>query len=386
MRQAQRKPDRQRLLAIYAHPDDETFCAGGALAKYAAAGVDIMVVSMTRGEAGLIRDADAATREALGETRALELRRACQHLGVEHVMCLDYGDGKLASLHPMTLAAKATAIIRAFRPDVVLTFGDDGVYGHPDHIAIGDATDRAFRLAGDPSQFPQQASAGLAPHTPAQLYHCYVPRSPRLLLDDLVAWLKSLKARFCGTLNFIRGLAALAESAAILGYSSDDVRVAWYPPGAPIVRQGDPAVSLYLMLSGQADIMRDASGGGRRHIAAIGPGAFFGEDGLAAKQPRNAHVIARDRVSCLVLSPTRYAEPDRHTPAAARLDVTDYVPQKVAAMAAHRTQCPIDTDMLPARILRDLFAREYFILHAANAPHSFFGDGCAMRANRAQQH
>ena len=369
MTEAQRKPGRQRLLAMYAHPDDETFCAGGALAKYAAAGVEIMVVSMTRGEAGQIRDAGAATRRALGETRALELRRACRHLGVEHVMCLDYGDGKLATLNPMTLTARTTAIIRAFRPDVVLTFGDDGVYGHPDHIAIGDATDRAFRLASDPSQFPEQRAAGLAPHAPAQLYHCYIPRSPRLLLDDLVTWLKSLKTRFCGALNFVRGLVALAESAAILGYSSDDVRIACYPPGAYILKQGDPAVSLYLMLSGRAEVMRNAPGGGLRAIAAIGPGSFFGEDGLAAKQPRNAHIIARDGVSCLVLSPGAPApwsgnagvDPGLNTPATTCIDVSDYVPQKVAAMAAHRTQCPIETDMLPEPILRGLFACEYFV-------------------------
>src|SRR5215467_3932274 len=84
-----------RLLGVYAHPDDETFCAGGTLAKYVAAGAEAMVVSMTQGEAGQIRDAQAATRRTLGQVRAEELRRACQELGVQHVRCLTYGDGTL---------------------------------------------------------------------------------------------------------------------------------------------------------------------------------------------------------------------------------------------------------------------------------------------------
>ena len=70
-----RKP--LRLLGVYAHPDDETFCAGNTLAKYATAGAEVMVVSMTQGEAGQIRDAYAATRRTLGEVRVAELCRAC---------------------------------------------------------------------------------------------------------------------------------------------------------------------------------------------------------------------------------------------------------------------------------------------------------------------
>src|SRR5262245_66493629 len=84
-----------RLLGVYAHPDDETFSAGGTLAKYVAAGAEVMVVSMTQGEAGQIRDAHAATRRTLGEVRAAELRRACQELGVTDVGGLKYGCGMI---------------------------------------------------------------------------------------------------------------------------------------------------------------------------------------------------------------------------------------------------------------------------------------------------
>ena len=367
-----------KLLAVYAHPDDETFCAGGTLAKYAAAGAEILVVSMTRGEAGQIRDAYLATRRTLGTTRVLELQRACRQLGVSQVMCLDYGDGKLAALDPAILVAKTTELIRSFRPDIVLTFGNDGAYGHPDHIAVGAATDEAFQVSGDPSHAPEHLAAGLSPHTPAQLYHSYFPRSPGLLLEHLVNWLKTLDTRFCGNLDFVRGLVVLAEETTTSGYSSDNVRVEWYPPGFYIVEQGEPAMSLYLILSGQADVIRELPDGRVEKLNEIGPGFFFGEDGLATQRPRNAHIIAHDSVSCLVLSPsepkpfvgrgteaqyTTHAEAREIEPVSAttRIDVSDFVPQKVAAIASHRTQCPIEPGMLPDGILREIFAYEYFI-------------------------
>src|SRR5689334_21603753 len=89
---AKRRP---RILGVFANPDDESFCAGGTFAKYAEAGAEIMVVSATRGDAGQIRDARAATRRNLGVVREQELRRASEQLGVQEAICLDYGDGTL---------------------------------------------------------------------------------------------------------------------------------------------------------------------------------------------------------------------------------------------------------------------------------------------------
>lgn len=155
-----------RILGVYAHPDDETFCVGGTLAKYAAAGAEVMVVSATQGEAGQIRDITAATRQTLGCVRAQELRRAGQCLGVAHTLCFDYGNGKLASIPQGVLVKQITEIIRCFRPHVVLTFGEDGAYGHPDHIAIGAATDDAFAKANDSTHCPEQVAAGLRPYRP----------------------------------------------------------------------------------------------------------------------------------------------------------------------------------------------------------------------------
>lgn len=370
-----------RVLSIYAHPDDETFCAGGTLAKYAAAGAEIMVVSATHGEAGQIRDANAATRRTLGKTRAREMRQACQYLGVQHVVCLDYDDGKLQELDQSILVARVTGIIRDFRPDIVLTFGNDGAYGHPDHITIGAATDEAFKLASDPEPFSGQMTIGaadLAPHAPARLYHSYFPRRPGLLLQHLVRWLRGLDSRFQGTLDFVHGLLILAEETCTLGYNSDYVSIEWYPPGFYIVEQGEPAVSLFLILSGHAEVVREYPDGRIQKLNDIGAGYFFGEDGIATNQPRNANIIARDSVSCLVLSPgkptpfagrgetAQYSTHDtprssEHMAATTCVDVSDYVAQKVAAIAAYRTQYPIAPDMLPETILRDMFSHEYFV-------------------------
>jgi LmbE family N-acetylglucosaminyl deacetylase len=129
-----------RILGVFAHPDDETFCAGATFATYAASGAEVMVVSATRGEAGQIRSAGVATHRTLGRVPQQEFHRACQHLRVQHAVCLDNGDGRLRELEPDVLARQVCATIRTFQPDVVMTFGPDGGYGHPDHIAISAAS------------------------------------------------------------------------------------------------------------------------------------------------------------------------------------------------------------------------------------------------------
>src|SRR5215471_3524044 len=85
----------KRILGVFAHPDDESFCAGGTFAKYVAAGAEVMVVSATRGEAGQIRMPSVATRRTLGAVREQELHLACQRIGIQHARCLDLLDGTL---------------------------------------------------------------------------------------------------------------------------------------------------------------------------------------------------------------------------------------------------------------------------------------------------
>jgi LmbE family N-acetylglucosaminyl deacetylase len=367
-----------RLLGLFAHPDDEVFCIGGTVAKYAASGADTMVVSFTRGEAGQIRDASIATRRTLGATREQELHRSCSQLGVQHVRCVDYGDGKLKDIPQEQLVRHATEIIREFQPHIVFTFDDTGAYGHPDHIVISRVTTIACRQSGDPQAFPDQIESGLLPHTPARLYHSYFPRNDRLLLHLIVKWLARLDTKFRGSADFIHGLLLFADESTMLGYAADHIKVEWYPSGFYIIEQGEPATSLYLILSGNADIVVEDSTGSQ-HVVTRGPGVFIGEEGLAFGKPRNAHVIAATNVTCLVFSP---AEPthfagrgeqaqyatgeklDTMTPAGQAttcIDVRDFVLKKMAAMAEHRSQYPVTPDMFPIELVEEMLGYEYFV-------------------------
>lgn len=107
-----------RILGLFAHPDDEVFVAGGTLAKYAAQGAGIMVISATRGQAGQIRDSTIATRRTLGAVREQELHVSSACLGVQHSICWDYGDGTLQNLDREQLIYDAVATIRDFCPDI----------------------------------------------------------------------------------------------------------------------------------------------------------------------------------------------------------------------------------------------------------------------------
>jgi LmbE family N-acetylglucosaminyl deacetylase len=173
------------LLAVFAHPDDETFGPGGTLARYAATGVDVHYLCATRGDVG---EVDAALMSQNGHASAADLRTAelmcaSQILGLAGVEFLDYRDsgmeGSPENLHPQSLyqadrvrlAGEVTAVIRQLQPQVVITFDPFGGYGHPDHIAIHYATLAAFFAAGDARRFPEQLAAGLPLYQPARLYY-----------------------------------------------------------------------------------------------------------------------------------------------------------------------------------------------------------------------
>ena len=176
------------LLAVFAHPDDETFGAGGTLAWYAAQGKRVGVVCATRGEVGPISDPSLATRETLPQVREEELRQACAALGVEQVHILGYRDSGMAGTpdnqhaaslvqaDPTEVVSHLVDLLRRLRPQVVITFEEGGGYGHPDHIAVHTYTTQAFEAAGDPSKYPEQRIAGLALHTPERLYYSAIPR------------------------------------------------------------------------------------------------------------------------------------------------------------------------------------------------------------------
>jgi LmbE family N-acetylglucosaminyl deacetylase len=175
------------LLAVFAHPDDESLVAGGALARYAAEGWRTALVCATRGEWGPISDESLADYETLGETRERELREACAMLGVSWLRFLDLEDGRVADLDADEEEAaleKLARAIRELRPQIIITFGPDGLYGHADHIAVGRLATGARALAGDPNVFPQHLAENLTPHYAPDLLYATVPRG---LYPNLIA-------------------------------------------------------------------------------------------------------------------------------------------------------------------------------------------------------
>ena len=173
-----------RMLVCFAHPDDEAFPVGGTLATYAARGVDIRLVCATLGEEGEIRQPGSATRETLAEVRHQELRCSCLALGIQEPVVLDYRDsgmaGAAANGHPRAFVGangedvvdRLVEEMRQFRPQVVLSFGPDGLYGHPDHIAISNHTTAAFKRV-------MEGDGGVGSH-PLSLFYSVRPRGFRM--------------------------------------------------------------------------------------------------------------------------------------------------------------------------------------------------------------
>ncbi len=143
-----------RLMAILAHPDDESLGTGGTLARYAAEGVQVSAVTATRGEAGRYGEHRSGPEhpgpERLGEIREAELRAACDALGMKSLSLLGYRDGRLDEADSREAIARIAGEVRRLRPDVVLTFPPDGAYGHPDHIAISQLAQGAIVAAASP--------------------------------------------------------------------------------------------------------------------------------------------------------------------------------------------------------------------------------------------
>ena len=172
-----------RLLACFAHPDDEAFTASGVLAASTARGVQVRLVCATCGEEGDIRQPGIATRETLGQVRHEELRRSCAVLRLQEPVMLGYRDSgwgdSLAQYHPNAFAQapplqvvqRLVEEIRRFQPHIVLTFEPDGISGHKDHKAISRYTTTAVHMAGDPTAFPEQEQAGLFPCNSLRLFY-----------------------------------------------------------------------------------------------------------------------------------------------------------------------------------------------------------------------
>ena len=166
------------LLLVHAHPDDEAISTGGSMMKAHADGHRVVLVTATRGEVGEIHNMDEeATRPHLGEVRTKELEEAARMLGVDRTVFLGYRDSGMVgtadndnpkSFHQAPLgeaAEKLAAILREEKPDVVLTYAEDGTYGHPDHIKAHYVTNAALDLLEKEGWQPEK------------LYYTAIPRS-----------------------------------------------------------------------------------------------------------------------------------------------------------------------------------------------------------------
>jgi mycothiol S-conjugate amidase len=181
------------LLAIHAHPDDETTKGGGSIARYAAAGVGTVLVCCTGGEAGSVQNPalDGPEMQArLPELRRAELAAATVHLGYQRVWMLGYRDSNMpASGAPDTFAAVPLTetvrglvrLIRQERPHVVVTYSNNQRgYKHPDHLRVHDASVPAYAAAGDPAFHPELG----APWTPQKLYYVLWSRARLMALHE----------------------------------------------------------------------------------------------------------------------------------------------------------------------------------------------------------
>jgi N-acetyl-1-D-myo-inositol-2-amino-2-deoxy-alpha-D-glucopyranoside deacetylase len=180
------------LLAIFPHPDDETFSAGGLMAGARERGDNVILICATRGEAGESSDPSLDTPETLGLAREAELRAAMKFLDVDDVRFLGYRDsgmeGSAEAQNPMAFvqasvddaAARLAPMIREIRPDTIVTYGEDGVYGHPDHVHLHHVVKQAVTVA---------AEDGVDATTtePWQTPYLYFATAPREDLEELLA-------------------------------------------------------------------------------------------------------------------------------------------------------------------------------------------------------
>jgi N-acetyl-1-D-myo-inositol-2-amino-2-deoxy-alpha-D-glucopyranoside deacetylase len=184
------------LLLSFAHPDDEAFTCGCTVPRYAAEGVDIHLICATRGEEGEIADPALATPQTLARVRQAELENAADILGISSIEPLGYRDsgmeGTASASNPRAfvnapagrIVPRLVRLIRRLKPNVVLSFGPDGRYGHPDHIAISYHTVAAVQGAGQPGLYPEAGE----PWTPDRLFFTSLKRSA---FTDMLARMKA---------------------------------------------------------------------------------------------------------------------------------------------------------------------------------------------------
>ena len=172
------------IVVVLAHPDDESFPMGGTLAKYATNGVRVVLICATLGEAGIESLAPAAT----ARIRKAELEAAARTLGIAEVHLLGYMDGQVAQVDETAAVEQIATLLDQLRPQVVITFGPDGISGHSDHVAVHRFATQAFdryTSAAARCLFPSARLFYLAPSAATQ-QGCGIP-APSLRANGPVA-------------------------------------------------------------------------------------------------------------------------------------------------------------------------------------------------------
>ena len=162
-----------KILCVVAHPDDETFFAGGTIAKLVNNGHVVKLITAARGEAGELGSPPFCTQVELGQVREQELRNAAKILGISQIFFLDYIDATLDKIPVTELSGKIERIILEEQPDVVITFNKEGGSRHPDHMQINKATTHAFEVYKEKTK------------KHVRLYYSDIPKSLLAKLEQL---------------------------------------------------------------------------------------------------------------------------------------------------------------------------------------------------------
>jgi LmbE family N-acetylglucosaminyl deacetylase len=166
------------LLAVFAHPEDESFGPAGTLAKYASEGVQVSLVTTTRKTLHKKENAETVVLDAFQHVRESRDRLcSCRTTGIRRACYFDILPGNLDKLDPIIIEDQLVRLIRELQPQVIVTFGPDGLSGDKEHRIISQVTTDAFRDAADPDKFPHHFREGLGTYAPQKLYYCVLPQS-----------------------------------------------------------------------------------------------------------------------------------------------------------------------------------------------------------------
>jgi LmbE family N-acetylglucosaminyl deacetylase len=226
------QPTRRCILAVFAHPDDETSAAAGTLTHYAREGVDIHVVTATRGERGALGTGDLRiARRDLPAVREAELRTVLALYGAHPPILLGYRDQELSTADFATLTHDVWQVMDAVRPDVVITFGPSGISGHDDHITMHRAATEAFhRYRPTAVVAPRLYYVALPPAVAAQFALHLHPSEMTLSVCIDIAAVKPIK---------LQGLCTYrsqpdAQELAVL-FASDPFSHEWFYQAYPVL-------------------------------------------------------------------------------------------------------------------------------------------------------